>query len=166
MDCRRSADKCEQIPIKVISYYDKINNFGFQPSNKLLSWSMPFNWNLTRIKQQPIFVHEEIRLPKSWKGFGESARFNATVNDQPLPASSIAIDPFFVPNEMVVHYLVNKNDIFRSQEVNSNTNSTDLMKFTLSPLSATTQIHTSSEILAAFTLRLQVRHQAGRFVNT
>ena len=70
----------KQIPIKVISYYEKINNFNFQPSNKLLSWSMPFNWKLTRIKQQPIFVHEEIRLPKSWKGFGDSARFNATLS--------------------------------------------------------------------------------------
>ena len=74
----------KHIPIKIISYYDKINNVTFQPSNKMFTWSMPFNWNLTRIKQQPIFVHEEIRLPKSWKGFGDSAQFNATVNGQPL----------------------------------------------------------------------------------
>ena len=33
---------------------------------------MPFNWNLTRIKQQPIFVHEEMRLPKTWKGLGDN----------------------------------------------------------------------------------------------
>jgi hypothetical protein len=135
----------KQIPIKVISYYDKINNFNFQPSNKLFTWSMPFNWNLTRIKQQPIFVHEEIRLPKSWKGFDDSAQFNATVNGQPLAARSTAIDPFSVPNEMVVHYLINKNDIIKlAQEVNSNNKTnTGLMKFTLSPVSATTQIPTS-----------------------
>ena len=104
---------------------------------------MPFNWNLTRIKQQPIFVHEEIRVPKSWNGFGDSARFNATVNGRPLSASSVAINPFSVPNELVGHYLVNKNDIIKlAQEVNSSTkpNSTGLMKFTLSPVSATTQI--------------------------
>jgi hypothetical protein len=88
------------IPIKIKSYYDKINNFNFQSSNKLFTWSMPFNWNLTRIKQQPIFVHEEIRLPKSWKGFGDLNQFNATVNGQPLSARSMAIDPFSVPNEM------------------------------------------------------------------
>ena len=133
----------KHIPIKIISYYDKINNFSFQPSNKLFTWSMPFNWNLTRIKQQPIFVHEEIRFPKSWKGFGDSSQFNATVNGKPLAASSIAIDPFSVPNEMVVHYLVNKNDLIElAQEVNSDnkTNTTGLMKFTLSPVSATGQI--------------------------
>jgi hypothetical protein len=101
---------------------------------------MPFNWNLTRIKQQPIFVHEEIRFPISWKGFGDSARFNATVNGQPLAASSMAIDPFSVPNEMVVHLLINKNDIIKlAQVVNSNDKTnTDLMKFALSPVSATT----------------------------
>jgi hypothetical protein len=135
----------KQIPIKLISYYDKINNFNFEPSNKLFTWSMPFNWNLTRIKQQPIFVHEEMRLPKSWKGYGDSAQFNATVNGQPLAASSLAIDPFSVPNEMVVHFLLNKNDIIKlAQEVNSsNRTNTGQLIFGLSPVSANNKIITS-----------------------
>src|SRR5919199_6923649 len=78
----------------LISYYDKINNLNFDPAKKLFSWTMPFNWNLSRIEQQPIFVHEEMRLPKSWKGFGDSPRFNATVNGQTLSGRSLAIDPF------------------------------------------------------------------------
>ena len=51
---------------------------------------------------------------------------------------------------MVVHYLVNKNDLIKlAQEVNSNnkTNTTGLMKFTLSPVSTTDQIPTSSDIV-------------------
>jgi len=76
------------IPIKIISYYDKLNNVTFHPSNGSFDWSMPFNWNLTRIKQQPIFVHEEIRLRKSWKGFGDSSLFSATVNGQHLAVNS------------------------------------------------------------------------------
>ena len=69
---------------------------------------MPFDYNITRIKQQPIFVHEEMRLPKSWKGFGDLTQFNATVNGQPLSGRSLAIDPFSFPDAMVVHYLVTK----------------------------------------------------------
>jgi hypothetical protein len=142
----------------LISYYDKINNLNLQPAIKSFSWSMPFNWNLTRIKQQPIFVHEEMRLPKSWKGFGDLNQFNATVNGQQLSGRSLAIDPFSFPNDMIVHFLVNKNDIVKlAQEVNSNnnnstaagitkTNTTGLLKFALSPLNATTQIATSSDI--------------------
>jgi hypothetical protein len=97
----------------LISYYDKINNLNFDPSKKSFSWAMPFNWNLSRIQQQPIFVHEEMRLPKSWKGFGDSPRFNATVNGQTLSGRSVAIDPFSFPDAMVVHYLINKNDVIK-----------------------------------------------------
>lgn len=133
----------KHIPIKIISYYDKLNNVTFNPSNRSFAWSMPFDWNLTRIKQQPIFVHEEIRLPKSWKGFGDSPLFNATVNGQPLANTSIALDPFSVPNEMVVHYLINKNDLIDfAKKVNSGDHG--LMKFTLSPVGTTDQIAKSS----------------------
>jgi hypothetical protein len=125
----------------------------------IILWSMPFDYNMNRIKHQPIFVHEEMRLPKSWKGFGDSTRFNATVNGQPLSGRSLAIDPFSFPDAMVVHYLVQKNDIIKLiEKVGFNTsslsnaaagsvktNGTGLMKFTLSPLSATTQSVTVPE---------------------
>ena len=120
---------------------------------------MPFDYNVSRIKQQPIFVHEEMRLPKSWRGIGDLTRFNATVNGQPLSGRSLAIDPFSFPGAMVVHYLVNKNDILNlAEEVesknknNSNdvtkTNTTGLMKFTLSSPISTTQIATSSDLVS------------------
>ena len=100
----------------LISYYDKINNLNFDPAKKSFSWTMPFNWNLSRIEKQPIFVHEEMRLPKSWKGFGDSTSFNAIVNGQTLSGRSVAIDPFSYPNAMVVHYLINKNDVIKLAE--------------------------------------------------
>jgi len=97
-----------------------------------------------------------MRLPKSWKGFGNLNQFNATVNGQGLSGRSLAIDPFSFPNDTVVHFLVNKNDIINlAQQVNydinngaavgiTKTNTTGLMKFALSPLNATAQITTSS----------------------
>jgi len=126
----------ERIPIKLISYYDKVSNFVFNPSNRLFTWSMPFDWNLTRITQQPIFVHEEIRLSKSWLGFGNSVHFNATVNGQPLAANSMAIDPFSISNATVVHYLVNKNDIIKLAQEEDRLNKTyaGQMFFNLTPL--------------------------------
>jgi hypothetical protein len=139
----------------LISYYDKIDNLNLHQAMKSFTWSMPFNWNLSRIEQNPIFVHEEMRLPKSWKGFGDLTQFNATVNGQPLSGRSLAIDPFSFPNDMVVHFLVNKNDIINlAKQVNNNhaiagitkTNTTGVMRFGLSPLNATTQIATSSDI--------------------
>ncbi|MFL6369499.1 MAG: hypothetical protein ACJ72F_01540 [Nitrososphaeraceae archaeon] len=147
----------------LISYYDKINNLNFDPSKKSFSWAMPFNWNLSRIQQQPIFVHEEMRLPKSWKGFGDSPRFNATVNGQTLSGRSVAIDPFSFPDAMVVHYLINKNDVIKLAQQqqqqqgqqqaanNNNNNNNDVMRFTLLTPSASAQqqqqIATSSDLV-------------------
>ena len=146
----------------LISYYDKINNnnVNFDPAKKLFSWSMPFNWNVTRIQQQPIFVHEEMRLPKSWKGIGDSTQFNATVNGQPLSGRSLAIDPFSFSDAMVVHYLVNKNDILKlataqeqqqqqTTKQGNNNNNNEVMRFTLlTPgASAQQQIATSSDLI-------------------
>ena len=73
----------------------------------MFTWCMPFDYNMTRIKQQPIFVHQEMKLPKSWKGFGDLSQFNARVNGQLLSGRSLAIDPFSFPDDTIVNYLVN-----------------------------------------------------------
>ena len=65
------------------------------------------------------------------------------MNGQHLADRSIAIDPFSIPNEMFVHYLINKNDIIDfGKKIKSHDDG--LMKFTLSPVSATDQIVKSS----------------------
>ena len=136
----------------LISYYDKINNLIFAASKPMFAWSMPFDYNISRINQQPIFVHEEMRLPKSWKGFGDLNQFNATVNGQQLSGRSLAIDPFSFPNDTIVHFLVNKNDIikiadaFNANHTKKSINTTGLMDFALTPFTGITQISTSSDI--------------------
>src|SRR3954470_16990029 len=103
----------------LISYYDKVNNFKFDPNTKNITWQMPFDWNLSRIQKQNIFVHEELRLSKSWKNFvgsGFAGSFNATVNGIPVTGRSLAIDPFSYPNAIVLHYLINKNDLIKIAE--------------------------------------------------
>ena len=99
----------------LISYYDKIKGFDYNPQKQDISWSMPFNWNTTRIQAQNIFVHEEIKLPntflKAINASSSPATFTAAVNSQPLVGRALAIDPFSSPNATVVHYLINKNQI-------------------------------------------------------
>lgn len=118
-------DNGQKFNTTLISYYDKVNDFNFDPKTKQISWSMPFNWNLSRIKQQNIFVHEELRLPKSWKDFigsGFAGFFNASVNGQPITGRALAIDPFSFPNALVLHYLLNKNELLKLAEENQNQN--------------------------------------------
>jgi hypothetical protein len=71
---------------------------------------MPFYYDVQRLEKNPIFVHEEIKLPKALFG---SSIFNATVNGQPISGRTLAIDPFTSPNAVILHYLINKNDVIK-----------------------------------------------------
>ena len=94
----------------LISYYDKIDDFNFNSTTGQFSWSMPFYYDVQRLEKNPIFVHEEIKLPKALFG---SSIFNATVNGQPISGRTLAIDPFTSPNAVILHYLINKNDVIK-----------------------------------------------------
>ncbi|MGH9975534.1 MAG: hypothetical protein ACRD8Z_06820, partial [Nitrososphaeraceae archaeon] len=94
----------------VISYYDKIEDFNFNSTTGEFSWSMPFYYDVNRLEENPIFVHEEIKLPKTLFG---SSIFNATVNAQPISGRTLAIDPFTSPDAVILHYLINKNDVIK-----------------------------------------------------
>src|SRR5690349_23497008 len=70
------------------SYYDKINNdFSFDPSKLQVSFSMPFDWNTTRFQDRPIFVHEEIHIPKSFKEFTSTDRKSTRLNSSHVEIS-------------------------------------------------------------------------------
>jgi hypothetical protein len=94
----------------LISYYDKIKDFDFNSAASNFSWSMPFDYDVQRLEKNPIFVHEEIKLPKSLFG---SSIFNATVNGKPISGRTLAIDPFTSPDAIILHYLINKNDVLK-----------------------------------------------------
>ena len=120
----------------LISYYDKVQNFTFVPKYQEAKWSMPFDWNVSRIRSQNIFVHEEIKFPKSFIEFSNSTLFNATVNGQPLIGKTVAIDPFTSQRALIIHFLLNKNDIVKLAEKNLASGiSNDSMKFSIRPQS-------------------------------
>jgi hypothetical protein len=118
----------------LISYYDRIQNFAFEPKDLEAKWVMPFDWNVSRIKSQNIFVHEEIKFPKSFSEFSNSTIFSGTVNGQPVVGRSLAIDPFTSEKALIIHFLLNKNDIIKLAENNAVLGiSNDSMKFTIRP---------------------------------
>lgn len=116
----------------LISYYDKVQNFTFEPENLKVRWEMPFNWNVSRIKANNIFVHEEIWFPKPSPFANQS--FSGEVNDIPLPAKMLMIDATNSSKD-VVHFMIPKDGIISlAENANKNGNSTSgLMKFELKP---------------------------------
>jgi hypothetical protein len=116
----------------LISYYDKVQNFTFEPDDMKAEWKMPFDWNVSRIRQQNIFVHEEIFIPKPSPFANQS--YSGEVNGIPLPAKMLVIDPTNSSKD-VVHFMIPKDGLISiAEKVNKNGNSTSgLMSFGLKP---------------------------------
>lgn len=132
-------------PVTLISYYDRVKDFSFAPDTKTFSWAMPFDWNATRIEQAAnVFVHEEVKIPKSFGGVGDAMAYDATVNGKPISGRMLAVDPFSSETEQILHFLINKNDILAlAGEVPAGTSD---MTFSFAPSSEETGEKTSSEI--------------------
>lgn len=95
----------------LVSYYDRTTNYTFDPLKTQISWTMPFDWNATRFQNMPIFVHEELRVPKSFKEFASAPVFTASVNGNPIMSRKVVADPYSMNNMQIIHILINKNDI-------------------------------------------------------
>jgi hypothetical protein len=120
--------------ITIISYYDRVRDFNFDSSNQHFTWSMPFDWNVSRIESTNIFVHEEVRIPKSLAGIGDASSFTATVSGNPISGRMLAVDPYSSQQELTLHYLINKNDVINmASKVSDGTSG---MTFTLAPSTA------------------------------
>lgn len=85
--------------LEVISYFDNIVDFNFDPDTMSIKMLMPFNWDRNFVEQIPL-LHAEIFIPKE---FSELAgrEFVGTING--------IEDPIFVdrapPEEVVIHYM-------------------------------------------------------------
>jgi hypothetical protein len=127
----------KNIPIKIVSYYDRVNNFTFDDKSKQMRFDMPFNWDIKRINNTSIFVHEEIYIPKPNAFTANIKSISGTVNGINV-SKDIMIDPS-QPDKDVIHVMLPKDTIIQlANQVNKNgvQVSSDLMKFALYPTSS------------------------------
>ena len=122
----------KQIPIKIISYYDKLSDFGFDNKSMQVKFDMPFNWNVSRINKASIFVHEELSVPKQ-NAFTTKESYIGKVNGIDI-SKNVMLDNSN-PQKDVIHVMIPKNTLIQlAEQVNkSGQASTGLMKFTLQP---------------------------------
>jgi hypothetical protein len=120
------------IPIQIISYYDELKNFSFDPSTKEMRFTMPFDWNVTRLQENNIMVHQEITLPKPYGLIASS--YVGTVNGMDV-TKNLMVDPTNSTKD-VVHFLIPKPVVMQiAQEVNKSEQAAGrLMEFTFKPM--------------------------------
>jgi len=140
----------KQLPIQIISYYDKLNAFKFDESKRQMQFTMPFDWNTTRLEKNKILVHEEVTVPKPSE-FAAKRSYVGTVNGLDVTKNIVLDDTD--PQKDVIHFMLPKPEVIKiAEHVNNNTRqsaSNELMQFTLQPgggggISATSATATSN----------------------
>jgi hypothetical protein len=124
----------KQIPIQIISYYDDIKDFNFDRTKKQIQFTMPFNWNITRLEdQKQIMVHQEVSIPKGSSLASQS--YTGAINGIDV-TKNLMVDPSN-STKNVVHFMLPKPEIIQiAEQVNKNGQavaSDGLMEFSLAP---------------------------------
>jgi len=130
-----------QQQLDVITYYELINDdFTYDPSKKMISYSMPFDWSEKNILATSV-MHQEIIIPKT---FGDLIvkSLSADVNGVQVPDSAITIDDFSAQTR-VVHLILNQNDILEIS--NKAVGLTNKMDFSIMPSADNLPLTTMTE---------------------
>jgi len=113
--------------IQVVTYYDEISNFQYEPELKQITFSMPFEWTLSNIEQTSV-VHQEIIIPKEFGALLLSG-FSMSVNGIELSDDIVNVDDFFTEGR-VVHFIIYQKELLNIFENSSNQNG---MNFIIKP---------------------------------
>ncbi len=94
--------------LKVISYYDLIDEINYGPKTKSIFFSMPFEWTKDNINQTSV-VHQEAFIPKTF-GALQVSEYEVSANGLTLGGESITIDDF-TDDYRVVHILLYQSQL-------------------------------------------------------
>ena len=116
--------------LSVVTYYDEIEEFQYNPATKSITFSMPFEWTIENVNQTSV-LHEELTIPKI---FGDLmvSEFSIKINDEEVPQRVITIDGFSEV-QRIIHIVLNQNDLlelYKKQKEGYNR-----MNFSLKPQS-------------------------------
>jgi len=116
--------------LSLITYYDEIEDFYYEPATKSLTFSMPFEWSKENVNQTSI-IHEELIISKTFGDLMVSA-YSLNVNEIEVPERAITLDEFS-EDQRIIHIVLNQNDLlelYQKQKEDSNK-----MNFLLKPQS-------------------------------
>jgi hypothetical protein len=140
-----SIDDGKQVPIQIISYYDDLKDFRFDPIKKQMQFTMPFDWNTTRLEKNKVLVHQEVSIPKHSEL--DSRSYVGRVNGIDVSNNLMLDDSNSTKN--VIHFMLPKPVVMQIAEqiIKNGQANNELMQFSLEPsgsvsASATASSHT------------------------
>jgi hypothetical protein len=112
--------------IRVMSYYDVVDELYYDKTSRAVSFTMPFEWSEDNI-EQTMHVHEEVFVPKTLTEF-HVQEYELLINGVVLPSSSLTVDDYS-NDHRIIHLLLYQADL---RELYKNQQNMDTMKFHLS----------------------------------
>ena len=125
----------EQVQIQIISYYDDLKDFRFDPTKRQIEFTMPFDWNITRLEENNLMVHQEITIPKQSEL--ASVSYVGMVNGIDVTKNLMLDDSNSTKN--VIHFMLPKPVVLQiAEQLNNNgQDGNKLMQFSLEPSEST-----------------------------
>ena len=118
--------------ITAISYYDSVSDFRYHRDNNSFTWNMPFEYNLSRIEDGKVEVHEELIIPNNFLKNLNSTHYNLTMNGRHFDEALFSIDPYTLKNNTIFHYVPKDNALFDIANSNVTLRANRLVQFSLS----------------------------------
>ena len=109
------------VPVTVLGYYDKINDIKYNNKTNAISFTMPFNYDMSRLKapDNNVYLHQEVHIPKP-SVLSASGSYDGFVNGQSVN-NYLVVDGFNKTSD-VAHFMLTKPVVLQiaSQYVKNN----------------------------------------------
>lgn len=128
----------KQVPLHLISYYDKIGNITYDKPASSVNFTMPFKYDMKRLQdpKNSVFVHQEVAVPKP-SPLSDAGGYLGFANGKDVTAD-LMVDGNNKTKD-TVHYMLSKPVVLQIAgdylKQNGNKTTDGLMTFSLVPSS-------------------------------
>ena len=134
--------------ITILSFNDKIVNYGYDQQSKKISFEIPFKYNMTRIEEGFIYIHMEIKIPETFNELFNVKEYWSTINNidhEKISSASVSVDRYSNSSNVMVHFVLDSNSLFKltkeREEYPTEERSEMTLRFSLQPKSTILNIN-------------------------
>ncbi len=126
--------------ITILSFNDKIVNYGYDQQSRKISFEIPFKYNMTRIEEGFIYIHMEIKIPETFNELFNVKEYWSTINNidhEKISSASVSVDRYSNSSNVMVHFVLDSNSLFKltkeREEYPTEERSEMTLRFSLQP---------------------------------
>lgn len=134
--------------ITILSFNDKIVNYGYDQQSRKISFEIPFKYNMTRIEEGFIYIHMEIKIPDTFNELFNVKEYWSTINNidhEKISSASVSVDRYSNSSNVMVHFVLDSNSLFKltkeREEYPTEEKSEMTLRFSLQPKSTILNIN-------------------------